>query len=285
MSFSNHDTNKEWLSMDDSFFYKENEELLVGLNVVVLNLADIVTSDLSYRMRLELWVCWPLTKRDVENYIKDPFNWLPTYHPQPAPWTIDILDSTKMPFLSGRTTQVFIWRDKIVACECTLVTARYLEEMELIHYPFDCQHLNFHIGIRCDCDIPMKIDRDNSDGHNSDHQDGHNSDLKYQTLQSIDGFNNFDGRAMSKVKLNNQACTLNVRTHLLVLQDFQLCNIECEIENKSDDIPFLHCSLRLSRNYPSYIYRIFLPMFIILLFVTTVFRYVYTCTHHIYTIL
>ena len=260
MDLLNEEIDEDWLDLDDSFFYKEGEVLEVGLNVVVLNLADIETEKFSYRMRLELWVCWPLSKIDLDNYINDPYNWVPTLHPQPAPWTIDIDDSSMMPFLSGRTTQVFIWQSKIVACECTLITARFLESMELQHFPFDCQHFNFHIGIRCDCDIPLK----------SDQKSGK---IKYKKLEKNNGFYNFDGRAMAKVKLTDKACTFNVRTHLLVLQDFELCGIECEIENKSDDIPFLHCSLRLSRNYTPYIYRIFLPMFIILLFVTSVFYF------------
>ena len=141
--------------------------------------------------------------------------------------------------------------------------------MDLTNFPFDCQHLNFHIGIRCDCDVPLKPSK--------------NGNIKYQKIEAIDGFYNFDGRAMAKVKLTKDACTFNVRTHLLLLQDFELCGIECEIENKPDDIPFLHCSLTVSRNFSPYIYRIFLPMFIILIFVTTVFRYLYICIYLLYT--
>ena len=39
------------------------------------------------------------------------------------------------------------------------------------------------------------------------------------------------------------------------------------------DIPFLHCSLRLSRNWESYWFRIFLPIFVITLNSTFVFRF------------
>ena len=106
---SSEEMNNGWLEMDDSFYHKVGDELLVGLNVVVLNLADIDTAHLSYRMRLELWVCWALTKSDVESYMEDPNNWTPTNHPKPAPWTIDIDEMNMMPFLSGRTTQVFIF--------------------------------------------------------------------------------------------------------------------------------------------------------------------------------
>ena len=41
----------------------------------------------------------------------------------------------------------------------------------------------------------------------------------------------------------------------------------------SDDIPFIHCSLRLSRNYKLFLYRIFATMFIIVLCTTSVFRF------------
>ena len=77
--------------------------------MVVLNLADIETSSMSYRMRLEMWVAWPLTKDDAIRYIKNRDTWRPTIHPDPVPWTITIEDIGKMPFLSGYTTQVFVW--------------------------------------------------------------------------------------------------------------------------------------------------------------------------------
>jgi len=236
--------------MDDSFFHKEGDPYHVCMNVVVLSLADIDTQSLSYRMRLELWVAWPLTRKEVNSYIEDKKNWEPLIHPDPVPWTISIEEINKMPFLSGSTTQVFLWRNKIVACECTLVTARYLETMELEMFPFDCQHFNFHIGLRCDCDIPLKVKHDK---------------IYWNTLESIDGFMNFDGRAMYRLKLHESGCTFNVRTHLLVLQDFLLRGIECEIENMEFDIPFLHCSLKMSRRYNPYIYRIFLPLLLIML--------------------
>jgi hypothetical protein len=85
-------------------------------------------------MRLELWVAWPLTEAEVRRYIiQDPDKWVPDIHPDPIPWTISIEEINKMPFMSGRTTQVFMWRGKVMACECTLVTARYLESMELVY--------------------------------------------------------------------------------------------------------------------------------------------------------
>ena len=226
---------------------------------MVLNLADIQTSTMSYRMRLEIWCAWPLTKEEVESYVKDPDNWKPRIRPDPVPWTISIEDIHKMPFLSGRTTQVFMWRDKVVACECTLVTALYLESMELMNFPFDCQHFNFHIGIRCDCDLPMRLSDE--------------GEVQYKPLKAIEGFLNFDGRAMAKLKLDERGCTFNARTHWLILKDFDLANIECEIENMAKDIPFLHCSLRMSRSYNSYVYRIFVPVFVITLNATLVFRF------------
>ena len=147
----------DWLDIEDSHFCDDINHVKVACNVVVLNLADIQTASMSYKMRLELWVAWPLTKEDVFNYVKDRANWRPTIHPEPTPWTISTEEINKMTFLSGYTTQVFMWRGKVVACECTLVTALYLESMELNNFPFDCQHLNFHIGIRCDCDMPLQI--------------------------------------------------------------------------------------------------------------------------------
>lgn len=95
--------------MDDSYFCDDINHVQVACNVVVLNLADIETSNMSYRMRLEMWVAWPLTKDDVKRYINDRENWKPTIHPDPVPWTITIEQINKMPFLSGHTTQVFIW--------------------------------------------------------------------------------------------------------------------------------------------------------------------------------
>lgn len=87
--------------------------------------------------------------------------------------------------------------------------------MELVNFPFDCQHLNFHIGIRCDCDIPLQMTE--------------NGQIQRKTLKSIGGFENFDGRAMAKLELDPRGCTFNVRTHLLTLKDFKLCNIECKL--------------------------------------------------------
>ena len=121
-----------------------------------------------------------------------------------------------MKFLSGRETQVFLWRGKFVACECTRVTAIYLESMELVNFPFDCQHFHALIGTRCDCDVPFKVVDD---------------EIFFTDLKITGGFNNFDGRAMAKMVLNDEGCTFNVRTHLLTLKDFKLENIECEIEN------------------------------------------------------
>ena len=39
------------------------------------------------------------------------------------------------------------------------------------------------------------------------------------------------------------------------------------------DIPFLHCTLRMSRNYEPYIYRIILPLFLIMINTTLVFEF------------
>jgi hypothetical protein len=128
-------TNEEqhpWLDLPDSAYYNPKDIMRVALNVVVLNLADISTNELSYKMRLELWVAWPLTEAEVIKYIENPFEWIPNIHPDPIPWTINIEEINKMPFLSGRTTQVFMSQGKVMACECTLVTARYLETMELV---------------------------------------------------------------------------------------------------------------------------------------------------------
>ena len=152
----------------------------------------------------------------------------------------------------------------MVACECTLVTAVYLETFELNNFPFDCQHFNFHIGLRCDCDIPLKITEDGK--------------IQRKELKAIGGFENFDGRAMAKLELDPRGCTFNVRTHLLTLKDFQMVNIECEIENMAKDIPFLHCSLRMSRNWESYMWRIFIPVFVIAMIASFVFRFDVTNT-------
>ena len=46
-----------------------------------------------------------------------------------------------------------------------------------------------------------------------------------------------------------------------------------EIENMERDIPFLHCSLRMARNYESYVWRIFVPVSVIVLNATFVFRF------------
>jgi hypothetical protein len=97
--------------------------------------------------------------------------------------------------------------------------------------------------------------------------------VQYKSLKSIGGFDNFDGRAMAKLELDPRGCTFNVRTHLLTLKDFRLHGIECEIENMEKDIPFLHCSLRMSRNFESYVWRIFVPVFVIVLNATFVFRF------------
>ena len=214
--FFKKDEHVEWEKANKNYFYQNGDKLEVAMNVVVLNLADIDTATMSYRMKLEIWVAWPLTKDEVKNYYLNPDEWKPQIHPDPTPWTITIEKSEKMKFLSGRTTQVFLWRGKFVACECTLVTAIYLESMELVNFPFDCQHFHALIGIRCDCDVPFKVV---------------NNNVVYADLESIGGFNNFDGRAMAKMVLNDKGCTFNVRTHLLTLNDFNLENIECEIEN------------------------------------------------------
>ena len=58
-----------------------------------------------------------------------------------------------------------------------------------------------------------------------------------------------------------------------IFKDFTLENIECEIENMEKDIPFLHCSLRMSRTFNSYVWRIFVPVFVITLNSTLVFRF------------
>ena len=211
----------KWQRATDSYFYQYGELLQIAMNVVVLNLADIDTATMSYRMKLEIWVAWPLTEEEVISYYENPDEWKPYIHPDPTPWTITIEKSEKMKFLSGRETQVFLWRGKFVACECTLVTAIYLESMELVNFPFDCQHFHALIGIRCDCDIPVKIV---------------NNKIFHTELEDIGGFNNFDGRAMAKMVLNEEGCTFNVRTHLLTLKDFKLENIECEIENTRKQI-------------------------------------------------
>ena len=210
------DQNVNWKEADESFFYKNGELLQVACNVVVLNLADIDTASMSYRMKLEIWVAWPLTEDEVKSYYENPNDWKPYIHTDQTQWTITIEDSHKMQFLSGRTIQVFLWRGKFVACECTLVTAIYLESMELVNFPFDCQHFHALIGLRCDCDIPYKVVND---------------EVLFTNLKSTGGFENFDGRAMAKMVLNPGGCTFNVRTHLLTLKDFKLVNIECEIEN------------------------------------------------------
>jgi hypothetical protein len=76
--------------MPDSFFCEDINHVKVACNVVVLNLADIETSSMSYRMRLEMWVAWPLTKEEVYKYVTDRENWKPKIHPDPVPWTITI---------------------------------------------------------------------------------------------------------------------------------------------------------------------------------------------------
>ena len=205
-----------WKETNESMFYQPGEPLLIAMNVVVLNLADINTATMSYKMKLEIWAAWPLTEDEVKSYYENPDEWKPYIHPEPTPWTITIEEIEKMKFLSGRETQVFLWRGKFVACECTLVTAIYLESMDLVNFPFDCQHFHALIGTRCDCDIPFKVE---------------SGDVWFTDLKAIDGFNNFDGRSMAKMQLNPMGCTFNVRTHLLTLKDFKLENIECEIEN------------------------------------------------------
>jgi hypothetical protein len=137
-----------------------------------------------------------------------------------------------------------------MACECTLISGRFLEALELENFPFDCQHLAFHIGIRCDCDIPMNVTD--------------SGEFQVKEIKSIQGFCNFDGRTMMPMQLNEHACCFNVRTNYLSISDFNLYNIEVEIENMPDDIPFLHCALRLSRNWHTYIYRVILTMFFIM---------------------
>ena len=206
----------DWKDTNDSFFHQAGQPIKIAMNVVVLNLADINTASMSYRMKLEIWVAWPLTKEEVISYYENPDEWKPYIHPEPTPWTITIEEIEKMKFLSGRETQVFLWRGKFVACECTLVTAIYLESMELVNFPFDCQHFHALIGTRCDCDVPFKVVDD---------------EIFFTDLKITGGFNNFDGRAMAKMVLNDEGCTFNVRTHLLTLKDFKLENIECEIEN------------------------------------------------------
>lgn len=131
--------------------------------------------------------------------------------------------------------------------------------MELDNFPFDSQHLNFHIGLRSDTDLPMTLMSDGS--------------IEYMELESIGGYKNFDGRAMAPMTLHSGGCTFNVRNHLLSLQDFKLRGAECEIENKPDDVPFLHCSIRIARNYQQYMYRVFIPMFIIKAMCTLALRF------------
>jgi hypothetical protein len=186
------------------------------MNVVVLNLADIDTAKMSYRMKLQIWVAWPLTEAEVKSYYENPDDWKPYIHPEPIPSTITIESSEKTKFLSGRTTQVFLWRGKFVACECTVVTAVFLESLELINFPFDCQHFHAKIGLRCDCDTPVKVINDK---------------IVLTTLNAIGGFSNFDGRAMVAVDLDEKACYFNVKSHMLTLKDFKLEGVECEIEN------------------------------------------------------
>jgi hypothetical protein len=247
-------------TLDDSYFRSPDEKCLeVNMNVVVTNLCDIDTLNQSYLMRAELWVAWPLLKEEAVAYIKDPDEWKPVLHPRPSPWTVSIDSQDFMIFPSDRSIQVFIYEHKLMACECTLISARFLEGMELENFPFDCQHLSFHIGIRSDCDIPMRVTE--------------SGDVQVKDIKAIDGYMNFDGRAMMPLRLKQDACCFNVRTHLLSISDFDLHNIEVEIENMPDDIPFLHCAMRMSRNWYTYIYRVFLTMFFIECVSCTVFRF------------
>jgi len=253
-------TMEDWTTLDDSYFRQPDDKCLyVNMNVVVLNLCDIDTLNQSYIMKAELWVAWPLLKTEAISFIKNPDEFKPVLHPSPTPWTVSIDSSDLMIFPSDRSIQVFIYEGKLMACECTLISARFLESLELENFPFDCQHLCFHIGIRCDCDIPMKVTD--------------SGEVQAKDISTIDGFMNFDGRAMMSMKLKHDACCFNVRTQYLSICDFDLTNIELEIENTDDDIPFLHCAVRLSRNWQTYIYRVFLTMFFIMMISCTVLRF------------
>ena len=215
--------NIQWYDADAINFYKPQpgQPIQIAINVVVVNLADIDTAKMSYRMKLDMWVAWPLTESEVKSYYTNPDEWKPFIRPEPVPATISIESSEKMKFLSGRTTQVFLWRGKFVACECTQVTAVFLENLELVNFPFDCQHFHCKIGIRCDTDVPAKIVQDK---------------VVFTTLDSIGGFNNLDGRAMKRVDFDEKACYFNVKSHMLTLKDFSLEGIECEIENTGKKI-------------------------------------------------
>ena len=218
--------NTQWYDADPINFYQPQpgQPIQIAMNVVLANLADIDTAKMSYRMKLDIWVAWPLTESEVKSYYTNPDVWKPFLHPEPVPATISIESSEKMKFLSGRTTQVFLWRGKFVACECTQVTATFLENLELVNFPFDCQHFHCKIGIRCDTDIPVKIVQEK---------------IVFTTIDSIGGFNNLDGRAMKTVEFDEKACYFNVKSHMLTLKDFSLEGIECEIENTGKCIIFL----------------------------------------------
>lgn len=143
-----------------SYFRQPGEPIKGLLNVVVINLSDIDMPTQSYRVRLELWVGWKLTEDETKRYIKSPSEWRPDTRLRPSLWTISVDDESMMRFATDRTTQVFIWRGtcgviscaiaiafetnprnsgQVIACECTLVTARILEAMQLEHFPFDVQ--------------------------------------------------------------------------------------------------------------------------------------------------
>jgi hypothetical protein len=188
-----------WQVLDKSFYRDPNETcLMVNMNVVVLNLCDIDTLSQSYVMKAELWVAWPLLEEEAISYCRNPDEWKPILHPMPTPWTVSIDEYDPMIFPCGRSIQIFIYDGKLMACECTIISARFLEGMELESFPFDCQHLTFHIGLRCDCDIPMRLTD--------------SEQLEVKDIRSIDGFMNFDGRAMMSMKLNKEACCFNVRS-------------------------------------------------------------------------
>lgn len=265
------DTQWSHIDLDDSYFQAEDDyNYKIGINVVVLSVCDIQTTSQSWQMRLEIWTCWPLTKKEgiayghaIQAEKEDgKFDWEPRIHPIPAPWTIEISDACPMLFANGRSIQVLINRGKLIACECLLVTAKYLESLELDSFPFDCQFLTFHIAIRSDTSCPLKIITAN-DGTEA---------VRVENVKNDNGYFNFDGRTMSNIKLDDQLCCFNVRRNLLSVDEFMFHGIEMEIDNKVDDVPFVHCTIKLSRFWYTYIARIFVYMFMLILITALVLR-------------
>jgi hypothetical protein len=157
--------------LDDSFFQPADghfdfQPLSVGMNVVILNLSNLEMVSQTYKVNLEVWLSWPLTKKDAISYSKAVaeknktglFSWRPFVHPKPhPPQTIQINNYKTMEFADGATIQVFVSDGKLIATECTLITASLFQSMEFDAFPFDLQQLTFDIGIRCDCSVPVEF--------------------------------------------------------------------------------------------------------------------------------